>query len=337
MTKMPKGRWFFVLLVIVQTLIFGLGSAITKVAYESITPFWSMAFRFGFATIVFALLFGRRIASQLRSARLGDWLPAAVCMALSFISVNVALDLTTATNVGFLCALPVVFTPIIATIVHRRRYPVAFLPVQAVVVAGLYLLCCNGGALTFGPGEVLALVGAATLAAALVFGERGLGRLDAVSVAGTQIAASFVLSLAFALIAEPPVNIAEVTPAAWAVVAFLAVLSTCLTFLLQNVALMGLKPQTVSLLLTGEPVFTALFSFVILGETLQAMGLVGAAVIVCAVVVATLLEGRSDGAAECPEDAEGGEGAEHRGHGLPLVPGVDSACAQSVVSSSLKA
>lgn len=287
-------RWLFIALVVLQTVIFGFGNVLTKIAYSDITPLWCLVLRFGLALAVFAALFGRKIVRDLRQVRVRAWLPAAVCMALSYIGCNVALDLTTATNVGFLVALPVVFAPLLSSLVNRKRYPVAFLPFQGAVVVGLYLLCTNGGQLTFGLGEVLALLSSVALAGALVFGERGLKSLDVCTVAGTQIAATLVISLAFALVAEPMVDVSNVTPLAWGTIAFLALASTCLTFFLQNKALTVLKSSTVSLLLTGEPVFTAVFSLPMLGEMLDGRGFAGAAIIVVAVVCATALEGRKD-------------------------------------------
>lgn len=298
MARMKQSRWTFIALVILETLIFGSGNAITKMAYDSITPFWCLAIRFGLATAVFALFFGRRIVASLRAARLSAWLPAAVCMAVSYICCNVALDFTSATTVGFLVALPVVFTPILASLVNRSRYPKAFLPFQGAVVLGLYLLCSNGGALTFGLGEILGLASSVALAGALVFGQKGLVELDAISVAGSQIGMAFVLSLVCAVLFEPPVALNQVTPFAWVTIAFLALLSTCLTFFLQNCALEKLPSTTVSLLLTGEPVFTAAFSYLLLGETLSFMGWIGAALIVASVVIATYVEGRQ--AAKAP-------------------------------------
>lgn len=195
--------------------------------------------------------------------------------------------------------LPVVFAPFIAQIVRRVRYPRAMIPFQVAVVGGLYLLCCNGGSFSFGAGEALSLLSSAAIAGSLVFGEKGLEKLSAPTIAGTQILAAFVLSLAAALAAEPVVDVATIEPVAWGVIAFLAVLSTCVTFALQNVALTGLPSSTVSLLLTGEPVFTALFSMALLGEFLSIGGWVGAGVILVAVVGATLVEGR-DGNSEAP-------------------------------------
>ena len=143
----------FVLCVVVQTVIFGLGNVITKFAYESVTPLWCMVLRFGLALAVFALAFGPRMVRELRGVKLADWAPAAACLAVGYIACNLALDVTTATNVGFLVAPPVVFAPFSAQVVRHVRYPRAMIPFQVAVVGGLYLLCCNGGSFSFGAGE----------------------------------------------------------------------------------------------------------------------------------------------------------------------------------------
>lgn len=294
MGRWKEARWPYLAFVLIEVVIFGSGSAVTKFAYESISPLWCLAVRFGLATLVFALFFGRRMYRRLRTARVRAWLPAALGMAISYLCCNVALDLTTATNVGFLVALPVVFAPLLSAVVGRTRYPRALIPFQGAVAAGLYLLCSQGGSLSVGAGELMALGSSVALAVALVFGKEALAELDAVTVAGTQIAVAFLLCLGCAIVLEPPVNLAAVQPVAWGIILFLALLSTCLTFFLQSVALDRLSSTTVSLLLTGEPVFTALFAYWWLGETLSATGFVGAVLIVATVIAATYVDGRAD-------------------------------------------
>ena len=302
--KVKDARGLFVGSVVLQTLIFGLGSAITKIAYDSVTPLWCMALRFSIAFLVFMIPFGGLILRELRAARLRDWLPAAAGMAVSYIGANIALDLTTATNVGFLVALPVVFAPFIAIPVLHRRYRLYHLPFQIAVVAGLFLLCSNGGSFAFGAGEALALLGSVGIACALVFGEKGLANLSVVTVSATQVGVTFAASLVGALAFEPPLDAVAVTPEAWAVIAFLALASTCLTFWLQNIALTRLESSTVSMLLTGEPIFTALFSWMILGETLSPIGLAGSAIIVACLVGETYLDGRKAESASAERSRE---------------------------------
>lgn len=72
----------FVLCVVVQTVIFGLGNVITKFAYESVMLLWCMVLRFGLALAVFALAFGPRMVRELRGAKLDDWAPTAACLAV---------------------------------------------------------------------------------------------------------------------------------------------------------------------------------------------------------------------------------------------------------------
>lgn len=151
------------LCVVVQTVIFGLGDVITKFAYESVTPLWCMVLHFGRALAVFALAFGPRMVRELRGAKLDDWAPTAACLAVGYIACNLALDVTTATNVGLLVALPVVFAPFIAQVIRHVRYPRAMIPLRVAVVGGLYLLCCNGGSFSFGAGVILVAVVGATL------------------------------------------------------------------------------------------------------------------------------------------------------------------------------
>lgn len=286
---MNNRNWIFGGCILLQSLIYGVGNVITKVAYESITPFWSMSVRFGIAALIFAVFSGKHIFSQLKRAKLSQWLPPALCMACSYISCGVALSLTSATTVGFLISLPVVFTPFIAMAVLRQRYRLINLPVQAAILAGLYLLCSNGGAFTFGWGEVLAIFCAVTGAGAFVFGEKSLKDLDEITVSAVQTWLTFALSLPFSIFLEGRFDIMAVTPSAWIVVLYLSVLCTVVAFRLQNVALTKISSQTVAIILCSEPIFTAAISRVVLGEVLTSTGLAGAAIILLCIIIGNIL------------------------------------------------
>lgn len=229
----------------------------------------------------------------LRGAPLKAWLPCSLAMAAAYASCNLALQFTTATNVGFLMSLPVLFTPALMRLVLKRPYPRRVIPIQLAVIAGLYLLCCGGesGSFTFGIGEVLGLVCALSLAVALVFSERAMPGIDPVSMATAQTVVTGVLCLA-ALLFDDTAVLPQVTTTGWLVVAYLALLCTCLSYVLQNTALTRLSSYTVSLLQCTQPVLTAVCSYLLLRERLTAVGIAGAVIIVACVVLENRQSGR---------------------------------------------
>lgn len=277
--KTHSGKALYISFILIQSLVYGIGNPLTKVAYHSITPLWLLAARFSLAFLLFALFFGRRLFAQLRKVSWTLWLPSALCCAGAYISCNLALDLTAATNVGFIMSLPVLFAPLLFSLVFRRSYAWRHLPVQLVTIVGLFLLCCNTGSFSFGPGEALALLDALCLAGVLVFGEKAIAQMDVLSVTGVQIGVTMILSLAGALLFDHTSVLAAAKPEAWLVVLYLAGVCTIAAYLLQNKAVAHLSASTVSMLQCTQPILTALVAYFLLGETLNGLGLLGAGLI----------------------------------------------------------
>lgn len=280
----------FVGCILLQSIIYGFGNAFTKVAFESISPFWCLTVRFGLASLLFVILFGKGVLAQLRGTKAAQWLPAGLFMAAAYIFCNMALDKTSATNVGFLTALPVVFAPFLAAVVFSRRYRFIHLPVQLAVIGGLYLLCCNGGSFSFGAGEALAILTSLCNAGALVFGEKAMRHLDVAALSTVQVSLTFFLSLAGALTLEGDFSFQQVTGSGWVVVGYLTIFCTCIAFALQNLALTHISSNTVSMLICSQPVCTAAVAAVVLGEGLNGIGLVGAAVIVVCILAENAID-----------------------------------------------
>lgn len=97
---------------------------------------------------------------------------------------------------------------------------------------------------------------------------------------------------AAALIFDDVAVLPQGTVTGWLVVAYLALLCTCLSYVLQNTALTRLSSYTVSLLQCTQPILTAACSYLLLGEKLSAIGLAGAALIVACVVLENWQSGR---------------------------------------------
>lgn len=87
-------------------MLYGFGNPLSKIGFRSITVLWCLGIRFSGAAILMLLLFGRRTVRSLRAAPVKAWLPCSLAMAVAYASCNMALQFTTATNVGFLMSLP---------------------------------------------------------------------------------------------------------------------------------------------------------------------------------------------------------------------------------------
>ena len=83
-----------ILLILLQSLLYGFGDPITKKAYRVMPVFSLLAVRYMIAFVVLILLFGKRVRQNLRAVPVKDWLLPSVCIGLTYILNNLALKLT---------------------------------------------------------------------------------------------------------------------------------------------------------------------------------------------------------------------------------------------------
>ena len=253
-----KGKQsIYVIFILIQSLVYGIGNPITKIAYQSVTPLWLLTIRFTMASAVLLLFCGKHIFSAAKKAGVRLWLPSALCCAGAYISCNISLSMTSATNVGFIMSLPVLFAPALSAVITKSRYELSHLPLQLLTIAGLFLLCCNGGVFSFGPGEALALLDALFLAGQLVFGEKAMREMDVLSVTSLQVLTTMAVSVIGALLFDDISVLPGIQPAAYLVAAYHAMICTIAAYLLQNTAVRHLSAPAVSMLQCTQPIMTA--------------------------------------------------------------------------------
>lgn len=264
------------LLVLLQGLLYGFGDPISKQAYEDVSVYALLSVRYFIALAVLLLFSGKRIVRGLKGSRVRDWLPASLCIAGAYLMGNIGLGLTAATSVAFLRSMSTILTPVLAFVVFRKKLGICHIPVLFISLVGMYLLCGQGGLSGFGLGEICALLSALLLAGSLVFGESALARVDPMALTAVQVAASTVMAGVFALIFEGGFHLKEASFTTWGIILYLAIACTLAGYLLQNKALCSISSRTVALLQCFCPVMTAVFSFVLLGERLSPVGMIGA-------------------------------------------------------------
>ncbi len=293
MASRSRSKWFPCFLILLQSLLYGFGDPISKFAFDVMPVYSLLVLRYSMALVVLLLLFGKRIWKGLKQCSVKDWILPTLCMSGAYVVNNIALDLTAATSVAFLRSLATVMTPLLALVVYRRTYRWQHIPIQCLVVVGLYLLCGLGGLSGFGLGEVLSLLSALLLAGSLVFGEHALERVDPITLSTLQVAASVLMAAICAPIFNGGLHLELTTPTIWAIITYMAIGCTLAGYLLQNAALTTLSSRTAALLQCACPVLTAVFSRFVLDERLSVAGVIGAVIILICVVAETLLENES--------------------------------------------
>ena len=274
-------------LIVLQSIVYGFGDPISKIAFDAVPVYSMMAVRYSIAFAVCLLLFGKRIFRTVKTVPLRAWLIPGMSIGLSYILNNVALALTEATSVAFLRSMSVIITPALAFLLFRRKYKWQQLLAQVLVIPGIYLLCVKGGLSGFGAGEAVALLAAVLMAATLVLSGKYLEQVDPVSMTALQAGCSAVLALGGCAVFEGGIEMSGADMKVWAIILYLAIMCTFLGYLMQNLALTGTSERSVSLIQSLCPVMTAFFSLLLLGERLTAAGIAGAAIIVlCALTEA---------------------------------------------------
>lgn len=286
------------LLALLQAAIWGLGNTLTKIAYEYTTPFMLLAIRFTVATVLFAVFFGKRIGCTIKTLKIGPALITGLTTAAAFIFAYQSLAVTDATTAGFLMAISVIFMPFFAWLVQGTKPDKKIIPIIVVVTVGMYLLC-GGGQFSFGWGEAMAVMSSISYGFCLVFSARFLEKTDPVALTFSQCLITAVVCWGFGLIFEPLPNIAAFDTRAYVVVGILAVGCSFVCYLIQNYVLVGLPSTLTALILCSESVFSAVGAYFLLGERLEAVGVVGAAIILIGVVLATLFASKNE--SEPPE------------------------------------
>ena len=124
-----------------------------------------------------------------------------------------------------------------------------------------------------------------------------------------MFAVSSLICAVYALVAEPLPDLAAMPADFWWQMSYVALLSTALATLLQNLAQRHVEPSKAALLFSLESVFAVAFSVLLYGERLTPRLVAGFALIFFAVLVSELVVSRGGaraGRQEGDRDARAG-------------------------------
>jgi drug/metabolite transporter (DMT)-like permease len=200
-----------------------------------------------------------------------------------YVAQTFGLERTPATISGFITGLFVVFTPLTAGLLLRRRVPGSAWLGVAVATVGLALLSLHG--LSVGRGEAITLLCALAFALHIV----GLGEwstsTDAYGLAVVQLATVAVVSV---VVAAPDTLAPPPDAKVWGAVLLTALAATALAFFVQTWAQAHLQPTRAAVVMTMEPVFAGVFGVAVGGDDLGVRTISGALLVLAAMYLVEL-------------------------------------------------
>lgn len=272
---------------VLTTMIWGSSFVVMKNSVDVVPPTWLLAFRFTVAAAALFAVFHRNCRRPGReSIRCG--LVLGVLLELAYLFQTYGLKYTTASKNAFITTLYVVMVPFFHWLISRKRPGASNLLAAFIAVIGLALLSLEGEQ-GVQLGDLLTLVCGVCFALHMIMIDRYTEAVDPVFLTVVQIAAAAALNWCLAPVLDGGFDFSILADRSLlGGIVYLALFSTMLGFLLQNVGQKYLSANTASILLSLESVFGAIFSVIFLKESLTGKMFAGCALMFAAVLLSEL-------------------------------------------------
>ena len=266
------------------TLGWGASFILTKNALNHLATFNFLAIRFVLAFALASLIYYKRMLKlDKKTIKLGIGL--GVILYLHYVTQTIGLNYTTSSKSAFITGTNVVMVPIFSAMI-LKKFPEKKI-ILGVILAfiGLILLTLNdvSGA---NIGDFYTLLCAIIFAIYIIAVEKYTNEVDSIAFAIVQLGVVAFLSLITTYTFEVP--IIPTNTEAWVSIGILVVVCTCGAYIIQSIALNHTTSTHAALIYAGEPVFAAIFAFVLYNEMLSTKGLIGGALILLGMVVSEL-------------------------------------------------
>lgn len=275
------------LLLVLVTAFWGVSYFLMDLCLTDLQPLNLNAFRFLGSFVLLSVVFFPKM-KHISAATWKYSLIVGVFLTLVYVCCTYGVLYTSISNAGFICALPAVTTPLLNFFFTgqkpRRRMTLCIL----LCAVGLALLTLNEA---FRPalGDIICMGVALFYALDLIYTEKAVARtdVDPLQMGILELGVVGIIMLALSFVLETPRL--PSSPAIWASALFLALFCTGFAFVVQTVQQQYTSANHVGLIFTLEPLFSAIVAYFLADEVLLPRGYVGAALMMCSLILMELL------------------------------------------------
>ncbi len=273
------------ILFIIITLARSTSFLMSKQMLVTMEPLNLLGIRFLMAFLILFVAFLPRVLRSIKDNP--QILKAALVLgAINFFTMTaelLGLRQTSSSACAFLENTAIVMVPIAEAILLRKK-PTPIIIVSALItMTGIGFLALPGGTgLSLGAGETLCIIAAVLYTGAIIATDRLSKRYDPLSLRIIYVGITGVMAMITSFVTETPTL--PTNEIQWGLLLGLALLCTCVGFSLQTVAQRPLSAERVSQLCALNPLGATFFGWIILGEKLELLGVIGAALILAGIL-----------------------------------------------------
>lgn len=277
MSRPSAHRWSLGLLLL-TTLIWGTTFPIIKDTVSTLSPAALIGSRFLIAALLMA-----PFCWPLNRKLIRDGAILGSVAFLAYLTQAVGLELTTSNRAAFITSLNVILVPIIGRFLGRT-ISVRILVAAGLAFLGIGIMSWEGGAWSWGDAWVFGC--AISYAIYILLMEALVPKHPPLALTAMQLLVIAVLGGVWALPSwlSQPHAIGD----HWQAIVYLGVVATAVTTLSQVIAQRHLSATETAIIYTLEPVFAAVFAFWWLSESLGLRGLLGAGMVLIAMLLSQL-------------------------------------------------
>lgn len=282
MSRIQQLKADFALLMV--TLVWGATFVVVKNAVTAMPPFTFIAIRFAVACLFLIVLYPGKLRGINKHTLLAGGL-IGVFLFSGYALQTWGLKFTTASNTGFITGLSVVLVPLFLTLATKSR-PSSFTAIGVLsATIGLALLSL-GKDFHLNQGDFLVFLCAISFALHIISVGKFAPDLDTTLLAIIQIGTVAIISGIAALAFEP--KTIHFTRDVWIGLLATSIPATSLAFLIQTKMQKFTSSTETAIIFTCEPVFSAIFAYLLAGEHLTTQGIIGAVLVIAGMLLSEL-------------------------------------------------
>lgn len=210
---------------------------------------------------------------------------------LGYLFQNGALAYTTAGKAAFIASIYCAMIPFVNWLIAKKKPHGTSIFAAFLCVAGIGLISLGTDfSFSFGLGEQMTLLSAIIFAFDFVLIAELAHKYDIITLTVVQLGVSALPCLAYALCFETVPNFAALPTNAWVALAYITLIATALTGVLQNRAQKSVAPVQASLIISLDSIFAAVFGVIFLAEVITPTIFLGFIVIFVAIFISELGE-----------------------------------------------